>query len=319
MRYFFISFILHYFIISPIAAYSQQNSYRYEIGFKSENDVYLAIKQDRYYTNGLFLFFKKAIKPSEKDSLLKKIWGISVAQKIFNPHSGKIYNPYTIDRPFAGYLYGSANLQWLFKNEKSLKTELQFGFIGPSSFAEQTQNFYHKVFDFYDLSGWDYQVGNEFSVNTAVNYHQKIFRTNNHKYDISLPAELRLGNTFLGIKTGLLLRVGNLNPFYHSVSTGSNLSAKAEKYDKQSEFFFFLEPALDVVFYDATISGGMFSTDKDEITFDTKPFVLSQKLGVAYSKKRWNLGLSFIFKTREVKSTASSHKYGIVDVGYRFR
>lgn len=33
--------------------------YKNEFGFKSDNDAYLWVGQDRYYTNGLFVYFRR--------------------------------------------------------------------------------------------------------------------------------------------------------------------------------------------------------------------------------------------------------------------
>ncbi|MDB5012593.1 MAG: hypothetical protein JWQ25_795, partial [Daejeonella sp.] len=39
-----------------------KKTYKSEFGFKSDNDAYLGYGQDRYYTNGLFLTFRHALK-----------------------------------------------------------------------------------------------------------------------------------------------------------------------------------------------------------------------------------------------------------------
>ncbi len=314
-------FSLFTLLVCAQFSYGQQaSSYRHEFGFISDNDAYLAIKQDQYYTNGLFLFFRRAIDSAKTPhpNTVKKIWEISAGQKMYNAYSGDVYNPNFIDRPFAGYLYGAFSLHWLFKNENSFKAEIQSGVVGPTSYAEQGQELYHDIFGFYEINGWKYQVADEFGMNLFLNYHQKIYRSANLRNDFSLPVEARIGNIYSGLKTSILFRTGKINPFYHSVSTHSNLSATAEPLANEKEFYFFMKPSLDIVLYDATISGGLFSDSEEEITFDSKPLVFSQELGLAYAKNRWNLGFSLIFKSKEIKSRAKAHQYGIIDVGYRF-
>jgi hypothetical protein len=39
---------------------SSAQSYKNEFGFKSDNDAYLFYGQDRYYTNGLLIYFRHA-------------------------------------------------------------------------------------------------------------------------------------------------------------------------------------------------------------------------------------------------------------------
>jgi hypothetical protein len=87
-----IFFINLFFISIATRLYAQNDSYRSEFGFRSENDSYLAQGQDRYYTNGLTLNFRSAIDQFtlKNTKLNKLIWEIEAGQKIFNPQSGNI-------------------------------------------------------------------------------------------------------------------------------------------------------------------------------------------------------------------------------------
>ena len=49
--------LLLLFIIDAAKAQNFKN----EFGFKTENDAYLATLNDRYYTNGLFIYYRSAI------------------------------------------------------------------------------------------------------------------------------------------------------------------------------------------------------------------------------------------------------------------
>src|SRR6478672_4412536 len=153
---------LFFFLLLIILKSNAQNSiYKNEMGFKSENDAYLGIKQDRYYTNGLFISFRSAIKPSDTSKIIKKIWSLKIGQEMYNPKSGATYSIDAVDRPFAAYSYGSTSLQWLLKSENIFKAEIQFGITGPSAFGEEGQKFIHRTFGFYDIRGWQYQVKDE--------------------------------------------------------------------------------------------------------------------------------------------------------------
>src|ERR1700761_2233195 len=82
--------------------------YRNEFGFRTDNDSYLFNGSDRYYTNGLFIYFNHALKiKPDSTSLQNKILGFEIGQKIYNPQSGVIPYAFYDDRPFAGYLYGA--------------------------------------------------------------------------------------------------------------------------------------------------------------------------------------------------------------------
>src|SRR5690606_5083559 len=125
--------------------------------------------------------------------------------------------------------------------------ELQVGTIGPSALGKQSQTILHKAVGFYEISGWQYQVNDEVGVNLKANLQYFLFRNERKNLDFSLPLNASLGNTFTGLETGILFRTGNINPFYHSVTTQSQVSTKFEKDLKEQEFYFFLKPSLTYV------------------------------------------------------------------------
>ncbi|MDO7743441.1 MAG: lipid A deacylase LpxR family protein, partial [Pedobacter sp.] len=63
--------------------------------------------------------------------------------------------------------------------------------------------------------------------------------------------------------------------------------------------------------------GSMFNNNSP-VTFDQKPLVFAQQLGVDYSSQRFTVDFGVIFKTKEVKSTARAHQWGSISMFYRF-
>lgn len=317
----FIIAIIVVFAFCTASAQSPQN-YTYEIGFKSDNDAYLAIKQDRYYTNGIFVYLRKALQAAQKqdtNTFVKKIWSLSAGQKMFTARSGKTAFIENVDRPITAYLYGSTALQWHFKTETFLKTEIQIGTIGPNALGKQTQEFIHTAFDFYKINGWQYQLKNAFGINLVVNYQRLFYRSQNKKNDLAIPLQLCIGNTFSGGSAGVLFRTGNINPFYHSYAAESTVSVATLNHKiKAQEFYLYAKPIVNLVLYDATIQGGMFKNHQKEVVYQPIPWVFSQEIGASYSKNRIAFNVSYIFKTREIKSMAISHKYGSFSMLYRF-
>ena len=304
-------------------AFSQSKKdsiYKNESGFRSEYDSYLAFGQDRYYTNGLFLTFRHAADQSKlKDKTAKKIWEVEAGHSMYNPYTGKITNPATIDRPFAAYLYASGRINWHFKSEKLLATTLQAGTIGPAAKGKEAQELLHDIIGFYEVGGWEYQLENEFGVNAVGEFMSLLGRSASKKTDISFDGTVNLGNTFAGLGAGLLFRTGRINPLYRSVSTNSRISNNSILDSVPAkELLFFAKPSLHYTAYDATIQGGMFRDDKGPFVFDPKRFVFTQELGIMYAQRRWTLNFSIVFKSREIKSPAKAHQYGSAAVYYRF-
>lgn len=312
--------LLSILLLSILFSQAQQKNYQNEIGFQSDNDAYLAQRSDRYYTNGLFLYFHHALQTdTSKAHLFGKVLGFEAGQKMYNPQSAFIPATQYVDRPFASYLYVGSTLQYLYKNESALKLGLQIGVTGPAALGRQAQEFIHNLLGFYKPLGWQYQIKNNAGVNLSANYDQLFFRKD--WFDVAGNACGNLGTTFTGAGAGVTLRFGEFNPLYHSVST-SGLVAKNRlvKEAHRKELFFYLKPNINYNAYDANVQGGLFEKDPTppEITGATEPLVFSQEVGGNLATGRWAFNLAAIFKTREVKSMLKAHQWGTITVLYRF-
>ncbi len=266
-----------------------------EFGAQSDNDSYLAGGSDRYYTDGLFFFYRHALAVKNSTTLKNKVLGFEIGQKIFNPYGGNIVLVSQVDRPFAGYLFGGANLNFLYKNESNLKLGAQVGIIGPASGAEEAQTWVHKNFGFYTPSGWQHQIRNNAQINLSAEYNKLLGRSNffikNTKADATLATYANLGTGFNGAGIGALLRAGKVNQLFNSASTQSTAIAdKSYTPDNKNEFFVYLKPMINVIAYDATIQGGLFQAADPtglEIRHTPKNIVASSVAGVTYTTNRW--------------------------------
>ncbi|MGO4877278.1 lipid A deacylase LpxR family protein [Pedobacter psychrotolerans] len=293
-------------------------SFKNEFGFKTENDAYLATLNDRYYTNGLFIYFRRAIDSTNfSEKIEKKIYEISAGQKMYTPYWGQVAKKEDQDRPFAGYLYAGAAYSIFYKNESVLKTSIEIGTVGPNSLAQDAQKFLHKTVGFYTPAGWEYQIKNEFAVNLGANYSKLLFRPEDPIIDISGQGYANLGTTFSGLGASVLFRAGKLNQLFNSAYHHAVIGNSKAKRLNKSELFLYVKPQLNFVAYDATIQGSLFNNNSP-VTFDVKPIVFEQQFGVNYSSKRFTADFNVVFKTKEVKSVAKAQNYGGLSLYYRF-
>jgi lipid A 3-O-deacylase len=294
--------------------------YKNEIGLKSDNDAYLFISQDRYYTNGLFLNFRHATNQEKLGKRLEKFtYEVSVGQKMYNPISGNWPIQSRQDRPFAGYLFAGGNLNFFYKKESVLKIGAEFGTVGPDALGEEAQRLLHSTFGFYPINGWQYQITNDFAANLSAQYTQLLHRSEAKDLDFSLETYINAGTTFNGAGAGIVFRTGRINQLFNSSTTNSVISnkAKTEKFTKK-EFFFYAKPQFNFVAYDATIQGSMFNNDSP-VTFGVKRFVFAQQVGFDYSSARFTVDFSLLFKSKEVKSSAFADQYGMISLNYRLK
>jgi lipid A 3-O-deacylase len=304
-------------------AFSQTHST--EIGVQSDNDSYLGQGSDRYYTDGIFVYYRHGLALDNNTRLQNKVLGFEFGQKIFNPQTGSIFvngadDVRYIDRPFAAYLYVGSTLNLLYKDESNLKIGAQLGIVGPGALGKQIQTFVHDNFGFYHPSGWEYQVDNNLELNFSAEYNRLLARGS--WIDVSLASYANLGNGFTGAGVGPLIRLGDFNQLFNSVSTQSTAIKSSSVTPLHShELFFYYKPQLNVVAYDATVQGSLFSSrsaSSMEVTLDPKRLIFSNQLGIGYSGKRFVLDAAAIFHTKDVKQMVQSHQWGSVTLLYRF-
>jgi len=296
----------------------QAQSFKNEFGFKTENDAYLATLNDRYYTNGLFIYFRRAIDPAGfSEKIEKKTFEISVGQKMYTPYWGQVAKKEDQDRPFAGYLYACGAYSVFYKNERVLKFGVELGTVGPNSLAQDAQKFLHQTVGFYTPAGWEYQIKNEIAANLTANYSALLLRSNDQVVDLSGQGYANLGTTFSGLGTSVLFRAGRLNQLFNSAYHNAVIGKSKTEALNRSEFFFYAKPQLNLVAYDATIQGSLFNNDSP-VTFGVKPIVFEQQFGLNYSSRRFTADFNIIFKTKEVKSVAKAQNYGGLSLYYRF-
>jgi lipid A 3-O-deacylase len=291
-----------------------------EFGFQSDNDSFLAQGSDRYYTNGLFLFYRRGM-DFKNPKLANKVLGIEIGQKLYNAQTGGVPNATYIDRPFAGYLYAGANINYLFRNESNVKISLQAGVVGPSAKGEAVQKVIHSTFGFYTLNGWQYQIRNNAQVNLSVEYNKLLVRK--EWFDLTASVYGNVGTGFNGAGAGPLLRFGNFNQLFNSVSTQSTATRNSIAPLHKKEVFLHYKPTFNYVGYDATIQGSIFAKADDaptnEITSMPKHTVFSNQVGLTYGGTRWIFDATATFNTKEVKTQVfNTHQWGSVTIVYRF-
>lgn len=299
--------------------FAQESAHEFSI--KSDNDAYLANGQDRYYTNGFFLQYRVAANQSQlKPGINKKIYELEIGQKMYTSHSGYVWERRYVDRSITAYLYAGGSITWLYESEKTLKLGVQIGTIGPAALGRQTQEIFHKITKTYAPNCWKYQLKNEMGLNFNLAFNQLLNRSASQKVDFLWNGYANLGNTFSGMGAGFTLRIGKLNQLFQSSYTRSVISKQASTTKlNETELFLFTRPQIDLVVYDASVSGGLFRKNKGPITFDSRPWVASQELGMMYSKKRFGAQISYTFKTPEIKGSKETHRYGTVSTFFRFK
>ncbi|WP_405607652.1 lipid A deacylase LpxR family protein [Polaribacter sp. Asnod1-A03] len=295
-----------------------QEKFSKEISFTTDNDLYVSIVKDRYYTSGIFLSYR-FLSNTKKPSLEKKIIAWKLAQEMYTPYKATAPIISLHDRPFAGYLYASYGILRAYKNNKILNTSFQLGSIGKNAFAKETQNLIHSIYGYREATGWEYQIKNAIALNFNATYLKTILQTENNYLDITWTNNLNIGTVYTNISTGFKTRIGlrPLQKMINSIAFNTNLNNSKTNYYREIESFFYIKPSVRYAVYDATLEGS-FLNDSSEVTNTIKPIVFNLEAGLMFTSKRFNFGYAFIYNTQKSEGLryTNGQSYGKITINY---
>lgn len=310
------SFILIFF--SFLA--SSQEKFSRELRLITDNDLYVSISKDRYYTSGIFMEYSY-LKKNNNPNLDKKIIDWSINHEIYTPINPTVESKGDHDRPFAGYLYLGFGLKNIYKNEAILSFSTQFGVIGENSYAEDLQRFIHDIYGFADILGWRYQIENALALNFQLDYTTNLYISNNNNFDFGWVNTAKAGTVLTNFSSGFYSRFGfkTLQKITNSIAFLTNLNDSTTNFSNQSESFIYLKPSLRLSLYDATLQGSFLNTNSP-ITKELNLFVFDVELGFKYVKNRFNFGYSINYYSNKSKGlrTTEINRYGTITLGYLF-
>ena len=195
-----------------VQAQDTSSVYTKEFTLITENDNYNFTRQDRYYSNGLFLRYQWLAKNVSSPRLATKLHHIELGHMIYNPHLNRRSLEQVLeqqDRPYAGWLYGSYGQTNVFNDEHVLQFDGAVGILGPGAKGKEVQTNYHKIIGLYKLYGWENQLQNEVGVNASVRYYQPLIAATKN-FSLHAAGKATLGNTFTNASAAVLLKLGKL-------------------------------------------------------------------------------------------------------------
>ncbi|MDO6801571.1 DUF2219 family protein [Wenyingzhuangia sp. 1_MG-2023] len=314
----YLKFLFALFILLNTQA-SQAQKTNQEFGFITDNDLYVSFFLDKYYTNGLELFYQFST-PMNYGNFTKKIRTIRVGQKMYNPYSSDVEYIYNQDRPYAGYLY--ANYTENFINARHiLSIGVETGVTGDKSLAREAQNFIHQFYKIDESNGWDTQVKQKYSFGLHASYIKNLWYKSEQKTQISWINKAVFNSIFSTISSGLGIKF-NLNknnaiaPIDNTTFYNTALQNKDENWVR--ECYFGIKSLIVYQLQDYTVTGEL-NNNYSQKSFDILPWVWTNDFGIYWNLKQWNLSYHQIFQTSNVKNLKSNWiRYGSIEVSYKF-
>lgn len=223
------------------------------------------------------------------------------------------------DRPYAGWLYGSAGL--LSDTGRRLDNfQITLGMVGPSALAEPSQKFVHEIVGSTDPQGWDNQLRNEPGL--ILTYERKwrgIYEFSPFGLAVDVTPHLggSVGNIFTHASAGAIFRLGlDLPadygpPLIRPSVTGSDFFIPT----KHVGWYLFTGFEGRAVARNIFLDGNTFT---DSHSVDKEHYVGGIQAGVAFTYGDARLAYTHVVRSHEFKEQDGNENFGAVTLSYRF-
>ena len=317
-----------------------------------ENDLFAST--DRFYTNGVkaswispelkwfedLPWMKKPgilqsslhtfidLLPFSEDESRQRNMAFSVGQKMYTPEDISRRDLLVDDRPYGGWLYGSAAFHT--KTYRRLDTfEIQMGLTGDFSLAEQAQDFVHDLRGIAKANGWDNQIDTELGFAFIYDRKQRLIpRHDFHKQwgiDLIAHAGLAAGTVFSHVNSGIEFRLGwNLPTDFGTAlirpagDTNAPADTKDARYRPDGRGFSFLvfgSTSGRYVFRDIFLDGNTFS---DSHSIGKQEWVGEFVVGASLIYRKFKLSYAQVLRSREFDGQGSGQNFGSISLSYTY-
>ncbi len=216
-----------------------------------------------------------------------------------------------MDRPYAGFVYGSISLTHL-KGQSSVSSiSFETGLVGEKTGLGQLQTWWHDKTGFQEPRGWDSQIVNEVIANVQYQFLRGINIAK--EVDMVSTSKLSAGTGSNKISQDFTLRLFRFNSLTQSVFSNS-LLGNNDSYNK--ELFIFLGCGIDYIFSNIFLEGSLFD-NPSPFTVEATPWILRGQMGFMFTKNDGSFSL-FINNVGKEMLQGSRHNYMRFIFSHRF-
>lgn len=288
-------------------------SHSREFTFTLENDALLLQKKDAYYTNGFA--FNLRIAGEKKGKRI--IRSYELGQKLYTPLIRKTTGPKDIDRPYCGYLYLQYTQTRFPVGDAILQYQASLGQTGELSLGENVQSSYHKLLGYARFTGWQYQVQNALGANLGIRYARTVLQDSSLFKWVPV-AEASLGFDFTYARIGSYFCLGVFEKNQQSTLWNARLQKGNSGAERKYELFAYWYPQVLFQGYNVTVQGGLFSKGSGAVLGEPERVMFQHNFGLCYASGRVSANLALVIQSKETTTQAQVHRYGSLQLSYRF-
>lgn len=285
--------------------------------FVEENDKFAPKNEDRYYTQGMRVYF---------NSDEHHYWALT--QEINTPSDTATDIPSQDDLPYSGALYLTYGFGTILdrggRRDCLFSSELQFGVIGPASGAKNIQNKFHDLINVNRPAGWATQLPNEPALNLNLEFKRRFTLDGPHETlrDIIAHGQVQLGTLRTEVALGAQYRWGwGLDASWgQGTIRHANAYKPVQSLDPASGDFpvagwFFLDAQTEVVIRNYATDGTNFVYSR---SVTRRPIVLQLMGGISFHFRHTEVTYFVSMRTKEFETQQSVHCFGGIKGDIKF-
>ena len=277
-----------FFVMSAYATAGQ-------FSIMAENDV--TAKTDEYFTHGTRLQYVE-------DSS----FGYSIGQNMYTPTDLRTKELIPNDRPYAGYLYGSAFDTIYLENGDDVFAELQLGTTGPNSLAEDTQKLIHTWIGSTIPQGWDNQIPNHFTFLLIDRYTSHIYESQYFAIDPFVGSQL--GNLADYVSGGFNVYAGyNLPKDRNQHRVIPFKDVQKEGWNPYGYVYCGIEPKI--MMYNMLLEDHRYTIHPNSSVYD-------RNLGIVLGCRYFELAFTFCLRSKEFEEQDIPERFGAAKISANF-
>jgi hypothetical protein len=240
-------------------------------------------------------------------------FGTAFGQEMYTPDAISNPKPIVNDRPYAGWLYGSAFVAASdARHERSV--ELRLGLVGPKAQAQQAQTAWHSVTGVRLPRGWDHQIGNELGMQAIVTQR---WRPNGYQRHFDAVPHVRasVGNVLTEAAAGVTLRAGLplSDDFGPGMTTAPGTGNTSGAHARNFQMYAFARVEGRAVAHEIFLDGNTFSRSQ---RVHRVPLVGESQLGAGVRYRSIGIRYTFSYTTQEFRERADSQEYGSFGISF---
>ncbi len=245
-----------------------------------------------------------------------KTIGMSLGQYMYTPTGKKETRYIPGDRPYCGWLYGELIAQASSERHMDLFA-LDFGTVGPNSYAEETQTFVHKLTGSTLPMGWHHQIKNEPGLD-AVYQHKYLIPVRLGYFDFQVIPHGggSVGNIHTYADAGCLFRLGhNIPKDFGALRMEPAIRAVQGSFWNKIGYYIFADTEGKYVVRDISLDGNTF---RESHSIPKEDWVGEISYGFGLKLDRFNAFYSFNIRSREFEGQKEPQEFGTLALSWEF-